>query len=145
MGQQQLLLIVLGVIIVGIAVVVGINVFTSSAQSSNRDLVVSQLVNLGASAQQYYRKPTALGGGGNDFNGFQLNATDISSAAGSFTVTATLPSGTAAVTASVGPIASASQTIYIVGSGTEIGNNGTDSVKAFATVTRDNITTTILN
>ncbi len=41
MGQQQLLLIVLGVIIVGIAVVVGINVFTASSALSKRALIFS--------------------------------------------------------------------------------------------------------
>ena len=41
MGQQQLLLIVLGVIIVGIAVVVGINVFTASSANANRDAVIA--------------------------------------------------------------------------------------------------------
>ncbi|MFZ2325228.1 MAG: hypothetical protein WAV89_16215 [Ignavibacteriaceae bacterium] len=70
MGQQQLLLIVLGVIIVGIAVVVGINLFNVSAESSAKDTVVAEATNLGAMALQYYKKPTALGGGGNSFVGF---------------------------------------------------------------------------
>jgi hypothetical protein len=69
MGQQQLLLIVLGVIVVGIAVVVGINLFNANAVSSNRDGVVSDLNNLGAMAQQFYKKPTSMGGGGNAFTG----------------------------------------------------------------------------
>lgn len=67
MGQQQLLLIVLGVIIVGIAIVVGINLFNANAESSAQDSLVSQGTNIGALAQQYYKKPTALGGGGNSF------------------------------------------------------------------------------
>jgi hypothetical protein len=68
MGQQQLLLIVLGVIVVGIAVVVGINLFNANAVSSNRDGVVSDLNNLGAMAQQHYKKPGSMGGGSNTFN-----------------------------------------------------------------------------
>jgi len=67
MGQQQLLLIVLGVIIVGIAIVVGINLFNANAISSNRDAIISDLNNLGANAEQYYLKPTSMGGGGNHF------------------------------------------------------------------------------
>jgi hypothetical protein len=70
MGQQQLLLIVLGVIIVGIAVVVGINLFNANAEESTKDTLVSEGTNLGAMAQQYFKKPVALGGGGNDFTGF---------------------------------------------------------------------------
>ena len=82
MGQQQLLLIVLGVIIVGIAIVVGINLFNANAVSSNKDAVVSDLQNLAALAHQYYVKPSAMGGGENsylnfdttDFSGLQSNA-----------------------------------------------------------------------
>ena len=67
MGQQQLLLIVLGVIIVGIAVVVGIQMFGSSAAQANYDAVVNDLQNIGASAQAWYKKPTTMGGGGRSF------------------------------------------------------------------------------
>ncbi len=75
MGQQQLLLIVLGVIIVGIAIVVGINLFNANAESSTQDSLVSQGTNIGALAQQYYKKPTALGGGGNSFTPTGTNVT----------------------------------------------------------------------
>jgi len=68
MGQQQLLLIVLGVIIVGIAVVVGINLFNANAEESAKDGVVSDCTNLGAMAQQFYKKPVSMGGGGNSFD-----------------------------------------------------------------------------
>ncbi len=70
MGQQQLLLIVLGVIIVGVAVVVGINLFNANAEQSTKDTVVSEATNIGALAQQFFKKPTAMGGGGNKFVGF---------------------------------------------------------------------------
>ena len=70
MGQQQLLLIVLGVIIVGIAVVVGINVFTASSVEANRNALIGDATNLASMAQQYYRKPTALGGGNQTFTGW---------------------------------------------------------------------------
>jgi hypothetical protein len=75
MGQQQLLLIVLGVIIVGIAVVVGINLFNANAEESTKDTLVSEGTNLGAMAQQYFKKPVALGGGGNSFIGFDVAPT----------------------------------------------------------------------
>lgn len=72
MGQQQLLLIVLGVIIVGIAVVVGINLFNANSEESAKDTMVSEATNIGAMAQQYYKKPTSMGGGGNSFTGFTI-------------------------------------------------------------------------
>jgi hypothetical protein len=77
MGQQQLLLIVLGVIIVGIAVVVGINLFNANAEESTKDGVVSDCTNLGAMAQQYYKKPTSMGGGGNAFTGWEVPGTGV--------------------------------------------------------------------
>ena len=84
MGQQQLLLIVLGVIIVGIAVVVGINVFTASSLNANNDAVISDLQTIGAMAQQYYRKPGAMGGGGNTFTGFEISPALESTANGTY-------------------------------------------------------------
>jgi hypothetical protein len=68
MGQQQLLLIILGVIVVGIAVAVGITMFSDSAINANRDALSNDLVNLASRAQQFYRRPTSLGGGGNSFS-----------------------------------------------------------------------------
>jgi len=84
MGQQQLLLIVLGVIIVGIAVVVGINLFNANAEESAKDGVVSDCTNLGAMAQQYFKKPVSMGGGGNDFTGFVVPTNLASTANGTY-------------------------------------------------------------
>ncbi len=77
MGQQQLLLIVLSVIIVGIAVVVGINMFGASAASANLEAVTNDLLNLSAMAQQYFVKPASMGGGGNSFTGLTANLAGI--------------------------------------------------------------------
>ncbi len=91
MGQQQLLLIVLGVIVVGIAVVVGINLFNVNAEEANKDGIVSDCTNLGAMAQQFYKKPTSMGGGGNTFTGWNdtwVEATGLDSTAnGEYSVT----------------------------------------------------------
>ncbi len=94
MGQQQLLLIVLGVIVVGIAVVVGINLFNASSIEANRDGVVSDLNNLGAMAVQFYKKPVSMGGGGRSFNttngapaGWTIPTTLQSTANGAYTAT----------------------------------------------------------
>lgn len=84
MGQQQLLLIVLGVIIVGIAVVVGINLFNANAEESAKDGVVSDCTNLGAMAQQYFKKPLSMGGGGNSFVGFDVPANLATTANGGY-------------------------------------------------------------
>lgn len=67
MGQQQLLLIVLGAIIVGIAVVVGINMMGSAADQANIDAVRQDVLNIASNAQQWYQKPVMMGGGGRSF------------------------------------------------------------------------------
>lgn len=101
MGQQQLLLIVLGVIIVGIAVVVGINLFNANAEESAKDTLVSEGTNIGAMAQQFYKKPEALGGGGNTFNlhgpndaGFEIPALLDTTASAIWTVATTTSTAT---------------------------------------------------
>ncbi len=85
MGQQQLLLIVLGVIVVGIAVVVGINLFNASAEEANKDGIVSDCTNLGAMAQQYYKKPASMGGGANSFSGWLIPTGLLTTANGTYT------------------------------------------------------------
>ncbi len=127
MGQQQLLLIVLGVIIVGIAVVVGINVFTASSFQANQDAVVADCTNLASLAQQFYRKPVALGGGGNSFAPTGGTAWDIP--------TQLKTTGNGHYTAEV-----ADQTVTLSGTGTEA--NGTDSVKVTMVVGPSAITST---
>lgn len=69
MGQQQLLLVILVTIIVGIATVVAINVFGTSAASANEDAVRNDVLTIASSAQGWYIKPTMMGGGGNSFGG----------------------------------------------------------------------------
>jgi Tfp pilus assembly protein PilE len=86
MGQQQLLLIVLGVIIVGIAIAVGISMFKSSAVDANRSAIAGDLANLASKAQRYYRTPVELGGGGQSFNNFSLSPLDTGNANGSYRV-----------------------------------------------------------
>jgi len=72
MGQQQLLLIALGIIVVGIAVAVGANQFSTSAAEANRGALILDLNFLSVSAQAYYKKNAQLGGGNNSFSGFEL-------------------------------------------------------------------------
>ncbi len=74
MGQQQLLLLILGVIVVAIAVAVGISQFAAQSAQANKDGVIAGLVNLSAHAYQYRMKPANLGGGGNSYTGYAIPA-----------------------------------------------------------------------
>jgi len=73
-GQQQLMLIILSVIVVGIAVTLGITMFSDSAIDANRDALTNDLTNLASRAHQFYRRPCYLGGGGNSFFGLTADA-----------------------------------------------------------------------
>ena len=116
MGQQQLLLIILGVIVVGIAVAVGITMFQDNAVSANRDAVTNDLVNLAARAQQHYRRPSALGGGQGAFNSSQGGT-----AIGNITQLTSKPIN-ANGTYTLGTVSATS--VVITGTGTEKGNDG---------------------
>jgi len=70
MGQQQLLLVILVTIVVGIAAIVAINTFSNSAENANVDAVRTDLGSIALSAQGYYKKSNLFGGGGNSFTGF---------------------------------------------------------------------------
>lgn len=72
MGQQQLLLVILVTILVGIATVVGINVFGSSAQQANQDAVRQDIAQIASSAQGWFIKPGMMDGGGNSFSGIDF-------------------------------------------------------------------------
>jgi hypothetical protein len=74
MGQQQLLLIVLGIIIVSIAVSIANQLFDTNAEDSNKDSIASELINLGMLAQQYYNKPEEMGGGTRSYTEWQIPA-----------------------------------------------------------------------
>ncbi|KUG26578.1 hypothetical protein ASZ90_003580 [hydrocarbon metagenome] len=111
MGQQQLLLIVLGVIVVGIAIFVGINLFQANAAEAKRNNVINELVNLAAHAQQYYQKPAALGGGNRTFIGWYIPHELRTTANGSYKI-----------------LNRAAQEITLIGTGNEV-VTGTDSVK----------------
>ncbi|MBI3122978.1 MAG: hypothetical protein HYZ10_01105 [Ignavibacteriales bacterium] len=126
MGQQQLLLIVLGVIIVGIAVVVGINVFTASSSQANKDAVISDLTNLASLAQQFYRKPEALGGGGNTFTGWTIPASLDTTGNGTYSKTVT------------------AQSVTLVGTGNEKGSDGSTDFTVTMVVGPDRITSTVI-
>jgi len=72
MGQQQLLLIILGVIIVGIAIAVGLQLFQSGSVGANQDAMVNDLMNLSSHADQWRIRPETMGGGGGTFDGYVI-------------------------------------------------------------------------
>lgn len=135
MGTQQILLIVLSVIIVGIAVAVGITMFNTQAQNANRQALVdanrqalvADANNFASQMIEYYKTPTSHGGGGRTFEA-SMDTLEVWIGFGS-DGTYTNDNGTYALTRTN------ASTITIVGTGTEVGNDGTNNTKITATVT----------
>ena len=74
MGQQQILLIVLGLVVIGIAVAVGMSLFRAHAISSKRDILTNETIDMAAQAISYYKRTREFGGGGKSFIGWEIPA-----------------------------------------------------------------------
>jgi hypothetical protein len=126
MGQQQLLLIIIAAIVVGIAITVAITLFRAHSIDEKRNLLMNEGSSLASAAMGYYKKPTSLGGGGNSFVGWTIPPSMISTATGRFTATAF------------------SDSLVIIGTGNEV-TTGTDSVKVKITVLENTFYSTVIN
>ena len=118
MGQQQLLLILVGVIAVIFAIVIGISLFTVEASETNRDELVSTLNSLGNMAQEYYLTPTTLGGGSRKFKNWKIPKAYMKFEGGKFKVKSN----------------NKGQEVTITATGTAKGRNNKKKVKVEATV-----------
>lgn len=86
MGQQQILLIILGIIITAVAISVGIAMFSSNTIGSNKDALVNDLANLAANSYQYKLRLKNFGGGGGTYTGYTIPDKLRLNDDGSFTV-----------------------------------------------------------
>ncbi|MEM1118094.1 MAG: hypothetical protein AAGJ11_16395 [Bacteroidota bacterium] len=66
MGQQQLILLLLGVVIVGLAVVVGIQAFHENESKAAQDRYTEAGIALVGEVMAWYEKPRIFGGAGAD-------------------------------------------------------------------------------
>ena len=79
MGQQQLLLLVLAIVIVGIAMVAGITSFMEGRNKANRNAVTIDAMRVVSAVQEWKSKPSANGGGGgaSGFTGVSFGAIGV--------------------------------------------------------------------
>ena len=126
MGQQQLLLIILGVIVVGVAIAIAMTLFRANAIDRKREILVNESHNIGSIAISYYKKPQMMGGGGKTFTGWQIPTQLQSTVNGTYT---------AQVSA---------DNVVITGTGTEVVTES-DSIKVETTVTSNEINSIIIN
>jgi hypothetical protein len=73
MGQTQLFLVVLGMMLIGIAIYVGVSMFAANTVEDSRNAIIVDLQNFAARANAYYWKPTTQGGGGKSFTGISMS------------------------------------------------------------------------
>jgi hypothetical protein len=62
MGQQQLLLLVLSTVIVGLATVAGIQAFSEGQQQATQDALVQRATSIGSDLMSAHNTPTQMGG-----------------------------------------------------------------------------------
>jgi len=139
MGYQQILMLVLGVIIIGLSVVVGLIMFTQQMVNINRSSIISDM-NIFAGVASAYYKTSANYGGGNRIwdvdkmgfwfgNNYDAANNSISNNNGTYIFSAE------------------GDVLIIVGIGTQVGNDGSENVQATLQLTGQDgeIVTTINN
>ena len=139
MGYQQMLMLVLCVIIIGISTTIGLEMFGNEMVKFNRKSVISDMNLFAGVANAYYMTPLIMGGGDRSWNvdkmgmwlGYNYDAINN---------TASTANGTYV-------FSSYGDELTIIGVGNEIGNDGVEFVKAtLRYIGRNNeIVTTINN
>ena len=77
MGQQQLLLIILVTILVGIATILAINTMKITHVNANHDAIRQTMLDASTRAQGYYMKNETMGGGGKSFQNINMDIIEV--------------------------------------------------------------------
>lgn len=77
MGMQQILLVLLSVIIVGIAIATGISLMNYQAKVQNRQAIISDMHYVAAQAFTFYKLPNSFGGGDGTWDKDKLMSWEI--------------------------------------------------------------------
>ncbi len=86
MGQQQLLLVILAIIVIGVSVAIASQLFLASAEDSNKDSIIAELTSLATLSLQYYPKPVTMAGGGRSFTNWQIPSQLETTTSGTYTI-----------------------------------------------------------
>ncbi len=79
MGTQQMFLLVVAALLVGLALVAGLKQFAAGAQGANKDQLRNEAARVAKHAQAWYRSPENIGGGGRSFAGFSFESINYDS------------------------------------------------------------------
>lgn len=77
MGQQQVLLLVFGMFVVGIAIYMGIDILESKTRQIHADLLMSYAVQVSSQATAWRTKETQLIGGGQDYSELNIDGMEV--------------------------------------------------------------------
>ncbi|MCG3157421.1 MAG: hypothetical protein DKINENOH_04053 [bacterium] len=130
MGQQQLLLLILAAVIVGVAITLGINMFQQNSAQANQEAVVQDVLTIASRAQAWYRRPEQMGGGGRDYTGITL---------ANLNFPGQNANGTYALSGA-SPVA-----LTITGTGVEDGDGDGGLLQVQATISPDSVDTMTIN
>ncbi len=91
MGQSQLLIIAVSVLIIGIAILAGTGFFQSDDLEINKKAMINDVNHIAMAARRYYTRPYALGGGNFSYSGFVVPQTYRSNLNGTYSAVALNP------------------------------------------------------
>ena len=141
MGTQQILLIVLSVIIVGIAVAVGITMFQENASNQNRQAIIADMNNFASSAMAFYKTPSSHGGAGSPDDWSTVTLDNVGNWIGYGYDTTADSLGT---DNGIFELSNSAAGLKIVGVGTEEGNTTNVPLTDGPVATTDNVAATVL-
>ncbi len=127
MGTQQLLLLTVAFIVVGLMLYSAIDIAYTYLENSNRDQLISTIHDIGILAQIYYKKDHLQGGGGGKYTGWEIPLQLKNTQAGTFSASVK------------------EDRVDLSANGTEIGRNETTVVRITARVDNNGIRVTIVN
>jgi hypothetical protein len=126
MGKQQVFLITVSIIVIGLAVYASLEIMKANAESSNREHLISTLYDIGLSAQKYNNRINEQTGHGN-FIGWTIPSQFSKTESGIFVSKVN------------------EDVVYLAGNGTQTGRNQTTPVRVNAKVTFNEIKITVIN
>ena len=86
MGQQQLILILLAIMVIGVAIAAALGLFSSNSAEQNKLSIINDLNNLRANARKYRMRPGTMAGGAGSYAGFTMPSNLMSNANAVYTM-----------------------------------------------------------
>jgi hypothetical protein len=116
------------VILLELAIIFSLNSSIQKKSAANRETVFAECTKIGESAQQYFRTSLLSGGGSYSFEGFKIKPEMTETVNGNYILENV-----------------SANSISIIGTGKEVGNNKSENVKVRIIVSPQEITSEIIN